>query len=235
MKKIVSIGLMGLMATSAVVSADVLAGWDFENPGNGREYAQVVPSIAISTNSILTGFTFDGAKGSTDGTWGNSTATPAPINLLDNATKFRAGNNSLIQDLTLIVNVGGEVTLSELNFDYLIPNSGSPRDFTLSYLSGDLGTGGVTLFSFTNSAQVTAMTGVDVDLTTSAMTEFTLTGGQSATFRFDFTDSEGATGAAFMDNIAIQGTVDVIPEPGTLGLVASFGVAILLVRRRLRI
>jgi hypothetical protein len=227
---------MGLMATSAVVSADVLAGWDFEEDlGVGREYAQVVPSIAISTNSILTGFTFDGAKGSTDGTWGNSTATPAPINLLDNATKFRAGNNSLIQDLTLIVNVGGEVTLSELNFDYLIPNSGSPRDFTLSYLSGDLGTGGVTLFSFTNSAQVTAMTGVDVDLTTSAMTEFTLTGGQSATFRFDFTDSEGATGAAFMDNIAIQGTVDVIPEPGTLGLVASFGAAIFMVRRRMRL
>ena len=222
---------MGLIGLSSQVSADVLAGWDFEGDGN-REYANVIPSIAISTNSILNGFTFDGSKGSSDGTWGNSTATPAPVNLLDNSTKFRGGNNSLIQDLTLIVNVGGEVTLSELNFDYLIPFSASPRDFTLSYLSGDLGTGGVTLFSFTNSAQVATMTGVDVDLTASAMTDFTLTGGQSATFRFDFTDA-GKTGSSFVDNIGILGTVDVIPEPATLGLVAFFGAGVLFIRRRM--
>jgi hypothetical protein len=235
MKKILSIALMGLMATSAVVSADVLAGWDFEEDlGVGREYAQVVPSIAINTNSILTGFTFDGNNGSSDLTWGNSTATPAPVNLLDNATKFRAGNGSLIQDLTILVKDGAEVTLSSLNFDYLIPFNSSPRDFTLSYLSGDLGTGGVNLHSFSDSAKVTTMTGVDVDLTASAMTDFILTGGQSATFRFDFTDSEGATGAAFVDNIGILGTVDVIPEPGTLGLVAFFGSTVLFIRRRMK-
>jgi len=233
MKKILSIALMALMATSAVVSADVLAGWDFEGDGN-REYANVIPSIAISTNSILTGYAFDGNNGSSDLTWGNSTATPAPVNLLDNSTKFRGGNSSLIQDLTLIVNVGGEVTLSSLNFDYLIPFNASPRDFTLSYLSGDLGTGGVSLYSFADSAKVTTMTGVDVDLTASAMTDFTLTGGQSATFRFDFTDSEGATGASFLDNIGILGTVDAIPEPGTLGLMAFFGSTILFIRRKMQ-
>lgn len=234
MKKIQNMTLMGMIITAGLVNADVLVGWDFENPGVGREYAQVIPSVAISTNSILTGFTFDGAKGSSDGTWGNSAVTPAPTNYLDNATKFRAGNNSLIQDLTLIVNAGAEVTLSDLNFDYLIPNSGSPRDFTLSYLSGDLGVGGLTLYSFTNSAQVTTMTGVDVDLTASDMTDLTLSGGESATFRFDFTD-DGKTGAAFMDNIAIQGTVNVIPEPATFGLLAMFGGGLMFLRRRMKI
>jgi hypothetical protein len=224
--------LMGMIIATGMVHADVLVGWDFEQEGGNRDHPSYT-SAAISTNSLLTGYAFDGNNGSSDGTWGNSTATPAPVNLFDNSSKFRGGDSSLIQDLTILVKDGAEVTLSSLNFDYLIPFNGSPRDFSLSYLSGDLGAGGIALFSFADSAKVTSMTGVDVDLTASAMTDLTLTGGQSATFRFDFTDAD-KTGASFVDNIGVLGTVDVIPEPGTLGLVASFGAGVLFIRRRMK-
>ena len=224
MKNQIGMAAIAFMALMVGVRADVLVGWDFEGSGDSPSYT----SAAISTDSILTGFTFDGAKGSADGTWGNSTATPAPVNLLDNATKFKGASS--IQDLTLIVNAGGEVTLSELNFDYSQPFSGSPNDFTLSYLSGDLDdAGGVTLFSFVDGAVVTTMTGVDIDLTAS-LTDLTLTGGQSATFRFDYTSDK--TGAAFIDNIAIQGSVDAIPEPATMGLMGVFGGIIMTLRRK---
>lgn len=209
--------------------ADVLAGWDFEQDGNRDQPSYT--SAAISANSLLSNYTYDGGNGSTDDTWGNSTETPAPTTGDKKDTKFRTTDGSLIQDLTLEVKDGAEVTLSSLNFDYLIPFNGSPRDFSLSYLSGDLGAGGVSLYSFADSDKV-SMTGVDVDLTASAMTDLTLSSGQSATFQFDFTDAD-KTGASFVDNIGVLGTA--VPEPGTLGLVSSFGVAIFLLRRRLRI
>jgi hypothetical protein len=234
MKKTVTIivmGLIGLIGLSSQVSADVLVGWDFETDSNRDQPSYT--SAAISTNSILNNYNFDGKKGSTDGTWGNSTETPAPATSLKRSTKFKAGDGALIQDLTILVKDGAEVSLSSLNFDYFIPNTSSPNDFTLSYLSGDLGAGGVTLFSFADSGLVTTMTGVDVDLTTSAMTDLTLSGGQSATFRFDFTDDPAQTGASFVDNIGVLGTVDVIPEPATMGLMAFLGSTILFIRRRM--
>jgi hypothetical protein len=231
MKKTVTMIVMGLIGLSSQVSADVLVGWDFE--GEIQRDRPSYRSAAISTNSILSNFAFNSGNGSTDGTWGNSTETPAPEIGIQRDTKFRPADGSTIQDLTILVKDGAEVTLSSLNFDYLIPFNASPRDFTVSYLSGDLGAGGVTLFSVTNSVKVTVMTGVDVDLAAEGMTEFTLTGGQSATFRFDFTDDSGKTGAAFVDNIGILGTVDVIPEPATLGLMACFGAAGLFLRRRM--
>ena len=176
------------------------------------------PILELSSkNSLLQNFEFkSGTQSSSDSTWGNLSLAPAPFsNDIDAgvsiSTKFQSGDGSTIQDLVVKLLPGAEYTLESLHFDYKTPFNASPKNITVSYISG-LDDAETVLWqrvaAGSNEADnMDAFAGVDIDLA-SILTDLVLSGEETLTIRFDMSADAagGKTGASFMDNIALVGS-----------------------------
>lgn len=201
------------------------------------------PIMEISSkNSYLGSFKFNsGTQSSSDTTWGGLSLSPDPFTNDDDAgvsisTKFRDGDSSTVQDLVVKLLPGAEYTLQTLHFDYKTPFDKSPKNITVSLVSG-LDDGPTTLWTRTTVGtnagdNMAAFAGVDIDLST-ILTDLVLSGEETLTIRFDMSADVGGgkTGASFVDNIALVG----VPEPATFALIAGFvTLGLVMVRRRAR-
>ena len=226
----------GVDVATYVQSTDPVTGDPLFDPITGD------PILEISSkNSLLQSFSFNNSQTSSDATWGSLSLDPAPFSDDDDAgvsisTKFRGGDGSTVQDLVVKLLPGAEYTLESLHFDYITPFNKSPKNITVSYISG-LDDAETVLWqrvaAGTNAADnMTAFEGVDIDLST-VLTDLVLSGGETLTIRFDM-DADvagGKTSASFMDNIALVG----VPEPSTVALYAGFAtLGLVILRRRQR-
>jgi hypothetical protein len=172
------------------------------------------PILEISSkNTFLQNFTFNGTQTSSDTTWGNLSLDPAPFSEdadveVSISTKFRDGDGSSVQDLVVKLLPGFEYTLKSLHFDYKTPFNTSPKNITVSYISG-LDDAEIVLWqrvaAGSNAADnMDAFAGVDIDLGT-FLTDLVLSGEETLVFRFDMSAdvAGGKAGASFMDNIAL--------------------------------
>lgn len=211
-----------LFAVTLPVQSAVLVAWD------------VWGSVAAADDA-LSGFTatiagnynaINGTIGSTDGTYGSglSGADTAARSLLVNNTK-----NSFT--LTLTNNTGFSYSIDTLRFDYFVRNT-SPRDISVVYTSGGLGTVGTTIAAVNNSpdfGSVSTADATDYDYSLSSLlTDTILSDGESAVFTFTVSDN-GNTNSSSFDNIAFEGSP--IPEPSA-ALLGGLGLLALLRRRR---
>lgn len=118
--------------------------------------------------------------------------------------------------------------------DFMLYYSTDGVAFTLAETIGS-GTSPGDAATVTGNGTVTAGISFDLSgLATTVATDFY--------FRLDPVATAGSAQngtitqrAGFIDDVVLDGTVSVIPEPGTLGLVASFGACILFVRRKLMV
>jgi hypothetical protein len=76
---------------------------------------------------------------------------------------------------------------------------------------------------------------VDTFSQTVALSDGSFGGGDFAVFRFKIDDFENTANNSQWDVANGSMTLDVIPEPATLGLVAAFGGGIVFIRRRFMI
>lgn len=175
------------------------------------------PILELSSkNSLLQNFVFNSSQTSSDATWGNLSLDPAPFSEdpdveVSISTKFRDGDGSTVQDLVVKLLPGFEYTLKSLHFDYKTPFNTSPKNITVSYISG-LDDAQTVLWQRvaegSNAADnMTEFMGVDIDLGT-FLADLVLSGEETLIIRFDMSAdvAGGKTGASFLDNIALVGS-----------------------------
>jgi hypothetical protein len=219
-------------------ASSVIVGWDFEQNGNRdlpHYYFQGVEVINPSADppedplngAVLSNYTFDGNRGSTDETWGSSTQVPTPLQddgvdaTVHRSTKFRLADGSLVQDFQIVLApTSADILLESVNFDYEIPFNASPRDLVVTYESGLADAGPVELLSILDQVKTTGMVNVDIDLSLH-LGDRILSAGETVVFRINFTDDTGRTGASFVDNLAVIGTV--VSDPVSTSFTDSTG------------
>lgn len=135
-----------------------------------------------------------------------------------------------------LLNAGAQdLRLDSLHFDYTWTFAAAPTNVTVTLSGGQLDDANGTLItSYAATANISKYNDyTDIDVTlSSVLSDIVLANGQFATFQFTFGAASG-TAASGLDNIAVYGTV--IPEPATFGLMASFGAAIIFIRRKMRL
>ena len=239
MKKTVVMGLVVLgLAVSA--SAELLAGW-YDGGNVATTNSADVKHSAVGARLFGTASAAKFDRTSSDLTYGTGA-------LVTDAAPLGSQNALGLKDLEYIdiyiqnkTESGYTIELSSIVMDIAVPFK-TPNIFHLEYVAGDLG---ITLGTEVGLHTGPYNDGVgapgaadwadwDLDLSSSyTAAQLTLDQGENATFRLTITSDLGKTGASFVDNLAIGGTATVIPEPATLGLVASFGAAVMFIRRRL--
>ena len=236
-RELPSYAASGVDVATYVQSTDPVTGDLLFDPITGDPIMEI-----SSKNSLLQSFVFNsGTQSSSDATWGNLSLAPAPFSNDGDAgvsisTKFKSGDSSTVQDLVVKLLPGAEYTLESLHFDYKTPFNSSPKNITVSLVSG-LDDGPTTLWTRTTVGtnagdNMTAFEGVDIDLST-VLTDLVLSGEETLTIRFDMSADVAAdkTGASFVDNIALVG----VPEPSTVALYAGFAaLGLVILRRRQR-
>ena len=214
----------GELVQVAMGRGDVLlAGWDFEQDTN-RDLPNYTTSGVDDGASFLQNFVFNsGTQSSSDATWGGLSLAPAPFSNDADAsasisTKFRDADGSTVQDLVVKLLPGAEYTLQSLHFDYKTPFNASPKNITVSYISG-LDDAETVLWqrvaAGSNEADnMDAFAGVDIDLA-SILTDLVLSGEETLTIRFDMSADVvgGKTGASFVDNIALVASSSSVSLP----------------------
>jgi hypothetical protein len=228
MKKILCIGLVGLMA--GTVSADMLIGWD----GTGSD-TPVNGTLGVSGTFFSP--STDTSRGSNDGWYGPDSVAGGGVFGSSTADtvgyKINGGGGRIA--VRIANNSGNDLELSSFLFDYLSIWLTGPQTVLLRYDYGALddanGTLLATLAAPGESGVPAALDYPDfaVDLQ-SALTDYTLADGQVAVFGIEGADASSGTVNGIVDNIAFTGTV--IPEPATLGLVSMVAGGLLFVRRR---
>jgi hypothetical protein len=237
MKKWIVSALM-ISAVVGSASAEILISWDAEGVADRTNTTLGVSGRVVSAMAS--------AQGSNDGWFGpDSTALGGFSGASTDAGTFKINgtNNTVTLTINNIAGDGKVLSLSTLVFDYGPKWStlGSTK-LTLSYVSGSLGdsadgSGNLADDTVLSTIDYISQTGnglsdysdFSVDLT-ALLADFKLADGETAKFRLEGSDPL-ITGDTYVDNIAFTGTT-VIPEPATLGLVASVSGGILFIRRR---
>ncbi len=209
--------------TAGTTMATIIAYW--ESDVNAPTWSD---TAIVTATSFKTGVVNDGTFGSNDGTFGTvgSAVTTAA------GMKGKAGNTMSIK----LVNAGTQdLRLDSLHFDYSWTFAAAPTNVTVTLAGGQLDdANGALITTYTGTANISKYNDyADIDVTlSSVLADTVLASGEFATFQFTFGSASG-TSASGLDNIAVYGTV--IPEPATLGLMASFGAAIIFIRRKMQL
>ncbi len=223
MKKILITACALLVAGSTM--AGIVAYWEGESTTSATWYETNVVTATSFKDGVTTDIT---GYGSNDGTYGTlAGANTATVGGL----KAKNGNTLRVK----VTNVSGaDLVLDTLNFDFAQAFANSPTNITVVYFNGNL-TGvssNDTIVAYNSTVQpggASDYEDIDVSLS-SVLSDVTLADTEFVTFEFQFSGGATANAAAGLDNIAIQATV--IPEPATLGLMGSFGLAMVYLRRK---
>ncbi|MDF7824896.1 PEP-CTERM sorting domain-containing protein [Pontiellaceae bacterium B12227] len=215
---------------AGAVSAELLVGWDgagSDTPVNGT----------LGVSGTFFSPSKDTSRSSNDGWYGpDSVAGGGVFGASTNDTVgYKINGNGSRIAVKITNNSGDDLELSSLLFDYLSIWATGPQTVLLKYDYGALEETEGTLLAtiaapgFSGGSAALDYPDYAVDLQ-SALTDYTLADGQSATFGIEGVDASDGGVNGIVDNIAFTGTV--IPEPATLGLLCSFSAGILFVRRR---
>lgn len=238
--KVSALFVLALSVAATSSSAVLLVGWDdwdsYSSVGATFSPDQgivgVTAGLSVGSNRRATSW------GSTSGEFGSvaGASTDPGALILSNS------NNALTATLTLTNDTGLDLELTAIHFDFAprtnALSQAGPRNFDLSYHSGDLGTGPVAIGSesnlpiwITNSTTnaFSAYPGYDYNLSP-ALSNITLANGQHATFRLVFSNFGSSDVGSILDNVAVTGTV--IPEPSNYAMcLGGLAVLALIIRR----
>ena len=215
MKKILCIGIVGLMAGAA--SANLILNGDFETPGGSG----VVNTINTNPTTGVPGWVWDGLENApvraTDATYNSSTDNFALGHGRDTGAMFQTTGEAVVldKDYSMTVNVfntyvahGGAVLTRLYYLD------GSTRE----YIAGAEAT-----HESTTQKEGGAPGSLQIDYTGSGAAVGKLLG-----VEFSWQNGTGNGSWIGVDNVAINA----VPEPATLGLVCMVSGGLLFVRRR---
>ena len=223
--------LAGLALLSAsVVSADVLASYDFAS-----DLTATTEDANVTANDFTVGAGITGSGRSS-----GSKSLFARASLTDGANQISLANAITANDyfsFTVDVDAGYEMDLTNFQFDLGYTRNGSFdgkqfRTYLMTSIDGfttadfyDFDTVDVTV----NGAVLTYPNGTKTISLAGAQFQNITT---STEFRLYIADNTGSADFIHrIDNVTLNGTV--IPEPGTIGLVSAAGLGILFIRRRL--
>jgi len=203
----------------APVLPPVIAVWDdFIDTSGDMDADAVYPGFSAVIGSNLNDRT-DSRWGSTDGDYG-STNLMSGASTATNAILLRKYGEKLTMTLTLTNNTGHEHSLNGFHFDFA-PREGSsgqsgPRDFILTYDSGDLDNANGTLIDSQSNVDIVIFDNwqdgdesdyPDYDYTLkSFLRDTVLADGESATFKIVFSNYANNTISSIVDNIAFTGS-----------------------------
>lgn len=222
-------------------SADLLIAWDtYTNPDNGSTQNAAFTASGFSgsfvTDTNAWGQTTTGGlAGSTFGTLDSSTATGTGE--YDNAGGSHLSlNNAAVGfiDITVTNSTADDYVLDTFHFDHGATRPGAADAWTLSVESGALTAGTVNSGGAPNGGGATAAWG-EFDESLSGLADNTLEAGQSVVFRLNLArdSTQGPAGHhAYLDNIAITGSVAAIPEPSSLAILGLAGLGLFVHRRK---
>lgn len=244
MKKTIAILSAVVCAGYMSASAELLVAFDevTGNPDNGNtqtaNYTETGFTATYETDSNNFGATTTGGlAGHTFGSYDSSTATGTGE--YDNGVEDHLSLNNGLEGgvVFAITNTSGQAwNLNTFHFDHGATRPGAADNWELTVNSGGLTVGSVATGGPVNNGASAAAAWNDIDISLTGLADYTLENGASVEFLLNFTkdSTQGPSGHhAYFDNFAITGTV--IPEPGTLGLVAAFGGGVLFIRRRFMI
>lgn len=245
-----------MFAGSALTSsaAVVIAGWDNWDSGTAPSSTVVATGVTATaaTSSTIGDWTHvetDGRGSSLDGTWGTEALGTAPSTVTTGSANLSLTNGKPAGDITItIVNNGAtSIILESFNFDAIGFRPSAALDYVLEVETGSditIGavTGGAGSINHLGGGLITddAIAGVhdqhdDIDIDLSGLTDATLDVGETAIFKISFSGSgNGGNGGhhLFLDNLAVGGTIQPIPEPSAFGLLALSAGGFFLRRRR---
>lgn len=213
-------GAIVSVTTPAVVfpQSGMIAAWHTpDSTSQGAGVNDSSPDVVLAGVSASVSGGRDGWTGfnSTDGTYG-TLATPAVPGTAGNAIRVRNATAEKQVDLVLANNTGGDLELNSVHFDFGGYDAG-PKTVELFYLSGDLedadNTSIDTATRLSGSIHIADYQDFDMALSP-ALSDVVLGDGESLVLRFLFSNSNGASSASGIDNIALIGTVDNIDSDG---------------------
>ncbi|QNN23597.1 hypothetical protein HED60_15365 [Planctomycetales bacterium ZRK34] len=226
-----------LVLPSISSAADLLVGWYEFGTANG-EYESGAGKSADVGAAGLSGTVVGGdgnrsAWSSTDGFFGGSafatgagdTASDAGTPTANGAMTVRTLGGDQILSVTVTNSTSDSyVYLDTILFDLTNLNRGDvPDTLTLRYASGDLNDADNTFIqSATNLAASGTATGntfsdwTDFGWSLASLTDLRLSVGESATFQFIASDAINTGAPLGLDNIALTGTVSLVPTPAAL-------------------
>lgn len=184
----------------------MLAAWDIWADTSTPHDADTAASGIGATVTISNDQNrYNSGFGSTDGIYGISLSGASTTS---GALLVRARDGANVATLEIINNTGSPISIESLHFDYevraALPNY-SPRDFTLTYTEGGLGTAETGIAS----AAKLDVGEYDFDYSMgSVLTDTILDNGESATFVLEFTKwgSGSIDISGVLDNVAIVGS-----------------------------
>ena len=157
--------------------------------------------------------------------------------------KFGNSGNQQQLDIRITNNTGNDAKLTNISFDIRKPNgNANPTDFQLLYLAtgdSDLRKGA----SFAEGSEMANLAGLGSDDINGGINNYSesvggningtawIADGGYANFRLKINTGNAAAGSQ-LDNFALS--MDVIPEPATIGLLGVFGGAMAFARKRFR-
>ena len=157
--------------------------------------------------------------------------------------KFGNSGNQQQLDIRITNNTGNDAKLTNISFDIRKPNgNANPTDFQLLYLAtgnSDLRKGA----SFAEGSEMANLAGLGSDDINGGINNYSesvggningtawIADGGYANFRLKINTGNAAAGSQ-LDNFALS--MDVIPEPATIGLLGVFGGAMAFVLKRFR-
>ena len=157
--------------------------------------------------------------------------------------KFGNSGNQQQLDIRITNNTGNDAKLTNISFDIRKPNgNANPTDFQLLYLA----TGNSELrkgASFAEGTEMANLAGLGSDDINGGINNYSesvggningtawIADGGYANFRLKINTGNAAAGSQ-LDNFALS--MDVIPEPATIGLLGVFGGAMAFARKRFR-
>ncbi len=213
-RMICSFVLLGCLFTNGEGAEELLVAWE---SGTVVPSAAGLPGLDITLNA---GTSTTDTGGSDDGTYGSfgsgAMITPASFQL----------KNSVQLTLTLVNNTADNLVIDAIRFDFVRRWNGSPADLLVTYDSGDLGAGPVSLFQTTNIATTAFDSGdyPDYDVLLSGnLADTQLAPGETAVFSILANNASG-TAKSMLDNLALTGSaVAPLPKVPLLGWTSGLG------------
>lgn len=222
---IVTIGVDDFDGLNTAVSANDLA---ITKSENGLELKFGAGTSSLGRDAYGTGTSTFGQSGAWfDGSY----------------AKFGNSGNQQQLDIRITNNTGNDAKLTNISFDIRKPNgNANPTDFQLLYLAtgdSDLRKGA----SFAEGSEMANLAGLGSDDINGGINNYSesvggningtawIADGGYANFRLKINTGNAAAGSQ-LDNFALS--MDVIPEPATIGLLGVFGGAMAFARKRFR-